>query len=123
MERKQFRARRGRVVGQRIGPALRDLRRREGKTLDEVALSCDVSRRYLSNIENGKTEVSWTLLLVLADALGVDPTYFFAYQQASTQIEQDLTALLRQIAIPAELVPRLLTLSVEAQGALLDGLR
>src|SRR6185437_13203105 len=101
MERKQFRARPARMIDQRIGPALRALRLREGRTLDEVAARCGVSRKYLSSIEQGRSEVSFPLLLVLAAALEVDPNYFASYQETSSQIEKNLTELLTRIELPA----------------------
>ena len=123
MERKQHRARPARMIDQRIGPALRALRLREGRTLDEIAASCGVSRKYITNIEQGRSEISFPLLLRLAAALEVDPNYFASYQETSSQIENNLKDLLTQIELPPDAIPALLSLSVEAQGALVDGLR
>lgn len=123
MAREQYRPRRKSGVGQRIGPALRALRHREGLTLEELAEQCDLSRTFISRVEQGKSDVTLPTLMSLSTALGVDITYFASYQDASSQTENELRAMLSQIEIAPDAIPELLTLSFEAQGALLDSLR
>ena len=123
MEPEEFRLRPERAIGQRIGPALRAVRLREGRTLDEVATSCGVTASMIASIERGRSEVSFPLLLRLAAVLDIDPKYFDSFQEASAQIEHDLKDLLTRIKLPAAAIPALLSLSVDAQGALVDGLR
>lgn len=123
MEQKQHRERRANRVVQRIGPALRELRRREALTLEELARHCGLSVDVISAIENGRREVTLTSLMRLSEALGVDVTYFTSYHSAVTQTEAELREILNDIDFGPENVPAFLTLSFEAQGALLDGLR
>ena len=123
MERNGSRAKPHRTVDQRIGPALKAARLRAGRTLDEIAGSCGVTRDQVERIEKGRCEVSFPLLLRLAQALELDPYYFTSYQETSLQIERSLRAALRQVDMPPEAVAALVRLSIEAQGALVDGLR
>jgi transcriptional regulator with XRE-family HTH domain len=123
MERKEYRSTRARSVGQRIGPALRALRRREGLTIDDLAARCGLSRACISRIERGQQDVTLPGLMSLSTALGVDVTYFASYQDASSQTECELREILAEVGIASQTIPSLLSLSFEAQGALLDGLR
>jgi transcriptional regulator with XRE-family HTH domain len=121
MERKSSRA--PKIVDQRIGPALKAARQRDGRSLDEIAERCGLTRAQIARIEKGRREVSFPLLMRLAEVLNLDPQYFTSYQETSLQIERNLRSSLRQIDMPPEAVSALLKLSVEAQGALVDGLR
>lgn len=55
-----------------IGDVLRDERRRQGRTLAEVAEEAAVSLPYLSEVERGRKEISSDLLHAVHDALGLD---------------------------------------------------
>ena len=123
MERQTKRFRRARGEGQRIGPALRALRQREGLTLDELAERSGLSRARISRIERGRAEFSLQALMRLSAALGVEVTYFTYYQDAVSQTEQKLQEMLTSFAVAPETASALLDLSFDAQGALLDGLR
>jgi transcriptional regulator with XRE-family HTH domain len=111
------------MVDQRIGPALKAARERAGRSLDEIAEHCGVTRDQISRIERGRAEVSFPLLLLLAEVLDLDPHYFTSYQETSSQIELSLRRALKQVDMPPEAVEALAELSVEAQGAFVDGLR
>jgi len=119
--------RRGRLragrVSQRIGPALRELRRREGLTLTELAERCGLKHTLLSRIEQGQRDVTLQTLMRLSAALGVDVTYFTSFHEESWRTEQELSQMLRDLELDEESVQHMLTLSYEAQGSLLDGLR
>lgn len=52
------------------GEALRRARRRQGRTLDEVAGSAGISTQYLSEIERGRKEPSSEILAAVCRALG-----------------------------------------------------
>lgn len=58
-----------------LGDVLRDLRRRQGRTLREVSSDARVSLGYLSEVERGQKEASSELLEAICDALGV-PLWF-----------------------------------------------
>ena len=54
------------------------LRRRElNLTQDELAVLADIDRTYIGYIENGKQNISISVLIKLAKALNVEPNYFF----------------------------------------------
>ncbi len=55
-----------------IGAVLREERRRQGRTLADVAEEAAVSLPYLSEIERGRKEVSSDLLHVVHEALGLE---------------------------------------------------
>ncbi len=123
MERKQYRSRRSSSAGQRIGPALRTLRRREGLTLEQLASRTGLSRTCISRIEQGRSDVTLPDVMNLSAALGVDVNYFASYQDSCVKTEQDLREILTEVDIEPEAIPALLSLSYETQGALVDGLR
>lgn len=55
-----------------VGDVLRDERRRQGRTLAEIAETAAVSVPYLSEIERGRKEVSSDVLHAVHTALGLD---------------------------------------------------
>jgi transcriptional regulator with XRE-family HTH domain len=54
-----------------VGTSLRDIRRRQGHSLDSLAAASGVSRAMLGQIETGKSVPTITVLWKVADALGV----------------------------------------------------
>lgn len=57
----------------RNGEALRTIRELRGLTADELAQELGISRPYLSNIENGRKNLTPQLALQAADVLKVRP--------------------------------------------------
>ena len=55
-----------------VGDVLRDERRRQGRTLADVAEEAAVSVQYLSEVERGRKEVSSDVLHAIHGALGID---------------------------------------------------
>ena len=55
---------------------LRRLRHTKGISQDELALSADVSRSYLSQLEKGSFHVSIKIIGKLSKTLGVEPEEF-----------------------------------------------
>ena len=54
-----------------IGDVLREIRRKQGRTLREVSSEAQVSLGYLSEVERGQKEASSELLDAISEALGV----------------------------------------------------
>lgn len=54
-----------------LGQAIRQLRTDAGLTLEDLAAAADMHVTYLSGIERGKNNPSWTKLAGLAEGLGV----------------------------------------------------
>lgn len=64
-----------------IGRRIRDLRRRKGLSLQEVAERSGFAKSYLSQIENRKREPSLSALSQLAYVLGVDVLYLLTGEE------------------------------------------
>ena len=62
--------------GLAIGPAVRDRRRRLGLTLQAMAEKAQLSAPFISQLERGLTTPSIVSLMSIADALGVEISYF-----------------------------------------------
>ena len=58
-------------VAKIVGEGLREIRRRQGHSLDTLGLASGVSRAMLGQIETGKSVPTITVLWKIADALGV----------------------------------------------------
>lgn len=60
-----------------IGNKLRELRKRKGLTLEELALRCELTKGFLSQVERNLTSPSIQTLDDILEALGVDLKTFF----------------------------------------------
>lgn len=96
-----------------IGPTLKNLRKDRKLTLKQLAEETGVSISFLSQVERGKSSVTLESLRKIADALHVDPSVFFAEQDApdwTSRLERfyykDLTHGVKE----ANFVPVLVTL-------------
>lgn len=54
------------------GPAIRAIRKALGITQDDLAVSCDVSPGYMSNVESGKKQPSEALVSAICLRLGIN---------------------------------------------------
>lgn len=61
-----------RKLAKRIGKRIIKLREEQGLTSEQLAFQYDISKGYLSKIENGKQLPSLEMLEKIAKALGVD---------------------------------------------------
>jgi transcriptional regulator with XRE-family HTH domain len=61
-----------------VGITLKSLRKERKLTLKELAAQTEVSISFLSQVERGKSSVTLESLKKIADALGVNPSVFFA---------------------------------------------
>lgn len=61
-----------------VGITLKNLRKERKLTLKELAAQTEVSISFLSQVERGKSSVTLESLKKIADALGVNPSVFFA---------------------------------------------
>lgn len=55
----------------RIGKRIREIRIKKGFTQEKLALLSDLDRTYLPSIENGKRNISITVLERISNALGM----------------------------------------------------
>ncbi len=103
------------VQRQRIGPAVRRMRRARGLTLDELAAEASVSPSHLSRLERSQTLPSFPVLAKIADALGVDVNEFVRLEQDVAQLDEELSSYAQMFALDAEAQRELLDMSIEAR--------
>ena len=60
-----------------IGNNIRQIRKQRQGTQIDLAVMIGIDRAYLSEIENGRTNVSLNILYAIADALNTDIIQFF----------------------------------------------
>ena len=65
-----------------IGEKIRNLRLQKGLTHEELANRCELSKGFISQVENDINSVSVTSLLDIINALGVTPAEFFSDKDA-----------------------------------------
>ena len=58
-----------------VGERIRDIREKRGMTQDKLAEAADISKSFLSEIENDKRNVGAQILLRIANALGASVDY------------------------------------------------
>lgn len=61
-----------------LGQRVREVRKNQGRTLQELGMAAGLSKSTLSKIENGSLSVSYDNLLKLAEALSIDVATLFA---------------------------------------------
>ena len=108
------------VHRQRIGPAVRRMRRSKGLTLDELAGEADVSPSHLSRLERSQTLPSFPVLAKIADALGVDVNEFVRLEHDVTQLDQEISRYAGYLALDDDVHGELLDLSIEARHGLVE---
>jgi transcriptional regulator with XRE-family HTH domain len=54
------------------GPAIKAIRKALGVTQDDLAISCDVTPGYMSNVESGKKQPSEALVSAICLRLGIE---------------------------------------------------
>jgi transcriptional regulator with XRE-family HTH domain len=99
-----------------IGKRVKEARRGQGITQEELAHRCNCSTTHMSHIENGKIGISVDMLMKLSKVLEVSMDYFFLdcqgiYPQTKidTEIAPKLTQLdLRMLSIISNLMDELL---------------
>lgn len=60
-----------------IGFNIQTARLKEGLTQEQLAEKCNVSVKYISSIETGKSSGSTSLIIDICNALDVTPNYIF----------------------------------------------
>lgn len=61
-----------------LGEKIRSLRRRRGLTVQGLASACNLSKGFISQVENGRTSPSLSTLTDMARVLGVSPALLVA---------------------------------------------
>jgi transcriptional regulator with XRE-family HTH domain len=108
---------------QHIGPAVKELREREGWSLRDLGAKCGVSSAYLSRIERGSSIPSFSILASIASAFRVSPEYFIEFERSAKELESELARTLRELGIPKSTWHEFADLSLEAQEAIVESFR
>lgn len=105
---------------QHIGPAVKELREREGWSLRDLGARCGVSSAYLSRIERGSSIPSFSILASIAAAFRVSPEYFIEFERSAKEVESELAHTLEQLGVPRSTWHEFADLSMEAQGSIVE---
>lgn len=111
------------VQRQRIGPAIRKLRRQNDLTLDDLASQAGISASHLSRLERGQTLPSFTVLAQIAHVLGASVDEFVQLEQDVTALDREFGGSLEQLGFSGEARRELLDSSIELRRELVDALR
>jgi transcriptional regulator with XRE-family HTH domain len=71
-----------------LAAILRSARMRADLTQVEVANRAGVTRRYIQSVENGKQEMSLSTLFVIAEAIGISPSYLVSELESAIKNDQ-----------------------------------
>lgn len=108
------------IQRQRIGPAIRRLRRMNGLTLDELSSQAGISASHLSRLERGQTLPSFQVLSDIARVLSYDVDDFVRLESEVTELDARFGEILDARSFPIDLQQELLSCSIELRQALFE---
>jgi len=108
------------VQRQRIGPAIRRLRRMNGLTLDDLASQAGISASHLSRLERGQTLPSFQVLSDIAHVLGADVDEFVRLETEVTERDAEFRELLEARGVPEDIQQELMSSSIELRRTLFE---
>ncbi|HUG14217.1 MAG TPA: helix-turn-helix transcriptional regulator [Thermomicrobiales bacterium] len=111
------------IQRQRIGPAIRRMRRMQGKTLDDLASQAGISASHLSRLERGHTLPSFQVLSDIAHVLGADVDDFVRLELEVTTLDAELQEILDARGFSEDLQGELLATSIELRQALFEAFK
>jgi transcriptional regulator with XRE-family HTH domain len=111
------------IQRQRIGPAIRKLRRVNDLTLDDLASQAGISASHLSRLERGQTLPSFTVLAQIAHVLGVSVDEFVQLEQDVQALDAELGDAMQWLGFPDDVRRELLSGSIEARRALMETIK
>lgn len=111
------------IQRQRIGPAIRKLRRINDLTLDDLASQAGISASHLSRLERGQTLPSFTVLAQIAHVLGVSVDDFVQLELDVTALDAEFGDSLQQLGFSDDAKRELLAGSIELRRALMNTIR
>ena len=65
------------TIQEKVGKTIIKLRKEQGMSQETFAYESGIDRRYMSDIENGKRNISLDILERVADKLGIKLSEFF----------------------------------------------
>jgi transcriptional regulator with XRE-family HTH domain len=72
------------TIRQKFGEKLRELRRAQGLSQEELAFRAGIHRNYLGGIERGERNPALENIIAIAKALAVDPSELFRFEKNKT---------------------------------------
>jgi transcriptional regulator with XRE-family HTH domain len=111
------------VQRQRIGPAIRKLRRQKDLTLDDLATQAGISASHLSRLERGQTLPSFTVLAQIAHVLDASVDAFVQLEQDVTALDKEFGGSLDVLGFSPEARREMLSSSIELRRAVMETLR
>lgn len=111
------------IQRQRIGPAIRRLRRMNAMTLDDLSSQAGISASHLSRLERGQTLPSFQVLADIAHVLGADVDEFVRLESEVTTLDSDFRDILEARGFSEDLQLEIMGVSIELRQALYDTLR
>jgi transcriptional regulator with XRE-family HTH domain len=111
------------VQRQRIGPAIRKLRRQKDLTLDDLASQAGISASHLSRLERGQTLPSFTVLAQIAHVLDASVDAFVQLEQDVTALDKEFGGSLDVLGFSPEAKREMLSSSIELRRAVMETLR
>lgn len=108
------------VQRQRIGPAIRRLRRINGLTLDDLASQAGISASHLSRLERGQTLPSFQVLSDIAHVLGADVDEFVRLESEVTERDAEFREILDARGVPEDIQQELMSSSIELRRTLME---
>ncbi len=64
-----------------LGIAILQLRKQQGLSQERLALEADIDRRYMSDVENGKRNISLDIIERIASRLGIEVSKLLQYAE------------------------------------------
>jgi len=101
-----------------LSKAIRKAREAKGLSQKQVAISCKMDQAHYSRIENGKTDPSFSIILRIASAIGVELHDLFRAEEIFKDVNSVDKSLMEKIA----LIDQLDEGEQKAIYTLLDGL-
>lgn len=75
------------TIQEKIGRAIIRLRRHLGLSQEQFAYDSDLDRRYLSDVENGKRNISISVIERISNSFGINPsTLLYEAEQEGTEL-------------------------------------
>lgn len=78
---------------EKIGKAIIKLRNQRGVSQESMAFEADIDRRYMSDIENGKRNMSLDVLCKIAKYFHYELSEFISFAETIDTVEEDNTQL------------------------------
>jgi transcriptional regulator with XRE-family HTH domain len=83
-----------------LGRAIRRLRRERRLTINDLAHVADIHPTYLSGIERGLRNPTWSKLIAVAEALGSSVTSVVQEAETESQLASKMRSIRSELGLP-----------------------